>query len=481
MRLLVVAAAALALLAGAAQAQPPVLGFTVSSSPRAASSVSLPSATVPNSPGAISVPVSFTSPPALTQRLDLHALHEVWQRAGAAYGIPWNVLAAINKVESNFGENMGPSSAGAIGWMQFMPSTWLRWGVDANGDGIADPWNPTDAVYAAARYLAASGGQTDISRAVFSYNHADWYVREVLDLARVYGNGTVAQTADLQQLQQALGAARARVVAANRVLGAAQGRQRELRGESARLHASIDEAALLSDRLAAQRRAVQFDVRLDAVRSAVDAAQADLEQAQSGLRDAQQKAEAPSFTPAVGSLMGAPSYSGRWVFPVGGGPEVVSAAHTHHDYPAVDIAAPQGSPVYALSNAVVLNAWHEADARCGIGMTVRTEDGQTWTYCHLAVLYPSISDGVSLAAGTQVGLVGMTGHATGPHLHLQLQPATGWPQYQPWFQSFAGKAFRWQDAPTPLESAGDPPAPARVFTVVPETGDAVVAFTRSGG
>ena len=481
MRLLVVAAAALALLAGAAQAQPPVLGFTVSSSPRAASSVSLPSATVPNSPGAISVPVSFTSPPALTQRLDLHALHEVWQAAGTEYGIPWQVLAAINKIESNFGGNMGPSSAGAVGWMQFMPSTWLRWGVDANGDGIADPWNPTDAVYAAARYLAASGGQTDISRAVFSYNHADWYVQEVLDLARVYSNGTVAQTADLQQLQQALEVARSHVVGANRLLAAAKGREQQLRGISARLHARIDEAALLSDRLAAQRRAVQFDVHLDTARTAVEAAQADLEQAQSGLRDAQQKAEAPSFTPAVGSLLGAPSYNGRWVFPVGGGPEAVSAAHTHHDYPAVDIAAPQGSPVYALSNAVVLNAWHEADARCGIGMTIRTEDGQTWTYCHLAVLYPSIADGVSLAAGTQVGLVGMTGHATGPHLHLQLQPATGWPQYQPWFQSFAGKAFRWQDAPTPLELPGDPPAPARVFTVVPETGDAVVAFTRTGG
>ena len=76
--------------------------------------------------------------------------------------MPWNVLAAINKIESNFGRNMGPSSAGAIGWMQFMPSTWVRWGMDANGDGVADPWNPDDAIYAAARYLAASGGASDI-------------------------------------------------------------------------------------------------------------------------------------------------------------------------------------------------------------------------------------------------------------------------------------------------------------------------------
>jgi len=480
MRFLVVAAAALALLAGPAAAEPTVLGFSVSSSSTPASSVSLPSASTPNAPGGISVPVSFTTPPPLSHMLDLNALHQLWERAGAAYGIPWNVLAAINKIESNFGQNMGPSSAGAVGWMQFMPSTWLRWGVDADGDGVADPWNAADAVYAAARYLAASGGQTDISRGVFSYNHADWYVQEVLDLARVYGSGTVAQTADLQRLQQALDKARAKVVAANRVLVTAEDRERSLRAVSARLHAKIDRVALLSDRLAAERQAIQFDVRLDPARAAVESAQTAVQEAQSALKDAQQSAKAPSFTPAVGSLMGAASYDGQWAFPVGGGPEVVSAAHTHHDYPAVDIAAPAGSPVYAISNAVVLNAWHEADARCGIGMTIRTTDGQTWTYCHLAVLDPSVVDGVSLAVGTEIGLVGSTGHATGPHLHLQLQPATGWPQYQPWFQNFAGKAFRWQDAPTELELPGDPPA-ARVFTVIPETRDGIVAFTRSRG
>src|SRR5207248_6302596 len=164
--------------------------FSVSASTSAAAPASLPSAGVPNGPGAVSVPVSFTTPPALQQQLDLTALHELWQRAGSAYGIPWNVLAAINKIESNFGQNMGPSSAGAIGWMQFMPSTWLRWGVDADGNGVADPWNAADAVFAAARYLAASGGQADIRSAVYSYNHADWYVNEVLQLANVYGNGT---------------------------------------------------------------------------------------------------------------------------------------------------------------------------------------------------------------------------------------------------------------------------------------------------
>jgi murein DD-endopeptidase MepM/ murein hydrolase activator NlpD len=481
MRLLLVAAAALALLVGSAQAADgPVLGFTVSATPGAATPVSLPSAGTPNAPGAILVPVSFTSRPALEQQLDLTALHELWQRAGSAYGIPWNVLAAINKIESNFGQNMGPSSAGAIGWMQFMPSTWLRWGVDGDGDGVADPWNAADAVYAAARYLAASGGQTDISRAVFSYNHADWYVREVLDLAQVYGNGTIQQTAGLEQAQAALEQARARVVAANRKLLAAQETAAALSAVSQRLHAKVDEAALLSDRLADERRATLFDVRVDAARAATDDARATLEQAQTALQSAQQNAQAPSFAQGVGALMGAPAYDNNWVFPVGGGPELVSAAHTHHDYPAVDIAAPEGSPVYAISNAVVLNAWHAIDPRCGIGMTIRTQDGQVWTYCHLSFLEPSVTDGVSLAAGAQIGLVGMTGHATGPHLHLQLQPPASWPQRQPWFESFAGRAFRWQDAPTPLEPAGVPQS-ARVFSIVPESRDGVVAFTRAGG
>jgi membrane-bound lytic murein transglycosylase B len=67
--------------------------------------------------------------------------------------------------------------------MQFMPSTWQRWGTDASGDGVADPWNPADAVYSAARYLQAAGAERDLRRAVFAYNHAGWYVNEVLRIA----------------------------------------------------------------------------------------------------------------------------------------------------------------------------------------------------------------------------------------------------------------------------------------------------------
>jgi murein DD-endopeptidase MepM/ murein hydrolase activator NlpD len=482
MRLLVTAAIGLALLAGSARAAgPPVLGFSVSSGHQTGLvHVALPSASTPNSPGSISIPVSFTSPPGTTQQVPLSTLHALWQRAGSTYGIPWQILASINKIESNFGQNMGPSSAGAVGWMQFMPSTWLRWGVDADGDGIADPWNATDAIYAAARYLAAAGGQTDIARGVFAYNHADWYVRQVLDLAQVYGQGGIAQTGDLQAVQAKLDDARREVVRANEELLAAQSREQQLRTVSETLRARVDAAALLSDRLIAERRAVLYDARVYEAQAVTDAARTSLEEAQSALVNATQTARAPSFAQGVGTLMGAASYHGTYVFPVGGGPQFVSVAHTHHDYPAADIAAPEGSPVYAISNATVVSAWHTTEGKCGIGMTIRTQDGLVWTYCHLAFLEPTVVDGVSLAAGTQIGLVGSTGHSTGPHLHLQLQPATEYPQNQAWFQSFAGSAFTWQDASTPLELPDATPVVSRVFSVVPNSRDAVIGFTNGG-
>jgi murein DD-endopeptidase MepM/ murein hydrolase activator NlpD len=490
MRAFVVAAIGLALLVGSARAAgPPVLGFSVSSGPGAAAAVSLPSATTPNAPGSISVPVDYTVRATRQVQLPLSALHSLWQRAGYAYGIPWQVLGAINKIESNFGQNMGPSSAGAVGWMQFMPSTWLRWGTDADGDGIADPWNPVDAVYSAARYLAAAGGQTDISRGIFSYNHADWYVRQVLDLAGVYGQGGMTATVDLQRLQTALDAARRRVIKANSGVLAAEAHEDHVRRLSEQLHQRVDATELLSDRLAAQKRAVLFDATISAASDATAAARERLANARAALEEAQQRAQAPSFAQGVGTLMAAPSYQSNYVFPVGGGPQVVSVGHSHHDYPAADIAAPAGSPVYAITNALVVNAWHSADPRCGIGLTIRAGDNRVWTYCHLAYLDPTITDGVSLSAGTQLGLVGSTGHATGPHLHLQLQPPTSYPQDEPWFQSFAGKAFSWQDAPTPLEPPELPPT-ERVFTVVPRSSEVtrkrpsktpVMGFTLGGG
>src|SRR4051794_35483128 len=111
----------------------------------------------------------------------------IYQACGTQYGIPWQVLASINKIETAFGTNLNVSTAGAVGWMQFNPSTWKAYGVDANADGRKDPYNPVDAICAAARYLRAAGGDEDLRTAIFAYNHADWYVDEVLLYARSYG------------------------------------------------------------------------------------------------------------------------------------------------------------------------------------------------------------------------------------------------------------------------------------------------------
>jgi len=111
----------------------------------------------------------------------------IYQAAGIQYGVRWEILAAINEIETDYGRNLNVSSAGAVGWMQFLPSTWRVYGVDANGDDVRDPYNPVDAIFAAARYLRAAGADTDIRKAVFAYNHANWYVDSVLLRAQVIG------------------------------------------------------------------------------------------------------------------------------------------------------------------------------------------------------------------------------------------------------------------------------------------------------
>jgi murein DD-endopeptidase MepM/ murein hydrolase activator NlpD len=153
--------------------------FGAGGSPTAAN----PTTTIaPFGPAPIGVPNfvidSFEIPPFLLP---------IYQACGTEYGIPWEVLASINKIETAFGTNLNLSSAGAVGWMQFLPSSWEMYGVDANGDGRKDPYNPVDAICAAASYLKAAGGNKDLYDAIFAYNHADWYVQEVLLYARAYG------------------------------------------------------------------------------------------------------------------------------------------------------------------------------------------------------------------------------------------------------------------------------------------------------
>ncbi|GAK10029.1 lytic transglycosylase domain-containing protein [Geomicrobium sp. JCM 19038] len=145
----------------------------------------------------------------------------IYQEAADEYEIPWELLAAVHRVETRF-STMDPmiSPAGAEGPMQFMPCTWFGWshptcegngagaipneeltdpdliaehggyGMDVRDKGVADPWNHEDAIFAAARYLSSNGADDgDIEEALFAYNRADWYVEEVISFVDVYNNG----------------------------------------------------------------------------------------------------------------------------------------------------------------------------------------------------------------------------------------------------------------------------------------------------
>jgi hypothetical protein len=104
----------------------------------------------------------------------------VYKAAGHKYHVPWAILAAINAVETDYGRNLNVSSAGAMGWMQFMPETWLEYGVVIGNHGAPNPYDPRDAIFSAARFLAANGARNHLRRAIFAYNNAKWYVDEVL-------------------------------------------------------------------------------------------------------------------------------------------------------------------------------------------------------------------------------------------------------------------------------------------------------------
>jgi murein DD-endopeptidase MepM/ murein hydrolase activator NlpD len=461
-RLVAAAMSALALIGAASASGAPAPVFTVVGAAPAA----LPSAEVPNAPGSLALPPNWTSKPFVEKTMSFGALNALWHRAGAGYGIPWQVLAAINKIESNFGRNMGPSSAGAVGWMQFMPSTWLRWGMDATGDGIADPWDPEDAVFSAARYLAAAGAREDLYRGVFAYNHADWYVRDVLELAAVYDNGGGTLTFTLDRLQVELEGAREEVARANRSLVEAIRAERLARRAERALGRRAAAAKLISDRLALERRAFQAGVRSDEAAALVESRRETVDAAKAALDAASAGAGPAAMTPAAATLLSSPQSAAGYVFPVGGGPGTVSVAHDHHDYPAADIAAPHGAPLYALTDGLVKAAWPVPTGNCGIGLVLVAGDGREWTYCHLSFLEPTVVPGAALRGGASVGLVGSTGHSTGPHLHLQTGPDLTYPQEEPWFQGLAGVAFSWQDGGETQPWPVAPFSPVPVFAVV---------------
>jgi membrane-bound lytic murein transglycosylase B len=120
----------------------------------------------------------------------------LYQRAARTCpGLPWGVLAAIGQVETDHGRNKAVSSAGAMGPMQFLPSSWAAYGIDGDGDGKADILDQADAVFSAAHLLCTDGGGTPATlyQAIYDYNHSDYYVKTVLGLAAKY-----AETGQIQ-------------------------------------------------------------------------------------------------------------------------------------------------------------------------------------------------------------------------------------------------------------------------------------------
>lgn len=132
---------------------------------------------VAKSQAVVSSPVSYTNDPS--------DFDSIYKSASAQFGVPWQILKAVHYVETGCsGSTSKGSYAGARGPMQFMPGTWRAYGVDGNGDGVADICNVVDAIYGAAKLLAAGGAaEGNIEAALFNYNHSNSYVNKVKEVA----------------------------------------------------------------------------------------------------------------------------------------------------------------------------------------------------------------------------------------------------------------------------------------------------------
>ena len=316
---------------------------------------------LPNIPGAVATPADLSAAPPRPRRSPTRSCSDLWQRAGAAYGIPWTVLAAINKVESNFGRNMG-AELGGRGRLDAVPALDLaRWGVDATGDGVADPWNPRTPSTRPRATSPPPAAPPTCTRAVYAYNHADWYVREVLGLANVYAQ-SAGVAFSLDRLQERLDEARTAVAAASdRLVPRRPGRARSPRRLRLQRLAAAADAALRAARRGAAGRP-ERERRAGRRRGSSTAAR----RARVGARELERAraAAAPStfstVTRAAPRRPDATRPAGRSRSAAARG--AVSVSHTHHGAPAADIAAPAGSPVYAIAQSVVVSAWPRPDA-----------------------------------------------------------------------------------------------------------------------
>ena len=216
----------------------------------------------------------------------------------------------------------------------------------------------------------------------------------MLQLAAVFGGGGSADVVfSLDRMAIALEDAQKQVASLSEQLTAAESRETEL---TVRADALAQRGRAISTSSSPtgspRRRTPSRPIRNAPPRRAeVERLRTELEQAQATLEAARTGAHSASFTPAAAAMLRMPTRADGYVFPVGGGAGFVSVGHHHHDYPAADIAAPAGAPVFALTDAVVLALID--DGRCGTGLSLRSLDGLEWVYCHLSFRDPGVQAG----------------------------------------------------------------------------------------
>jgi cell wall-associated NlpC family hydrolase len=127
------------------------------------------------------------------------ALIGIYRAAGRRYRLPWQLLAAINAIETDYGLNVRTSPTGAVGIMQFLPSTWREYAVDADRHARLSAYDRRDAIFTAARMLVANGAHRHLRRAIYEYNHSRGYVMEVLDVAQAIVDRTARPGAGARQ------------------------------------------------------------------------------------------------------------------------------------------------------------------------------------------------------------------------------------------------------------------------------------------